>query len=131
MLHPNDFRVNQAWIAFKLNDLPLVLQSGDKVGVIALMDAASCFILSSELVSMQSLELSSDEALRLLTHAQSHKQHLPEMLYLAGGLPGGALGAEAASLGIDVLHASANDLSLFIEEAQEGFKQHFGSGSPF
>jgi hypothetical protein len=47
VLHPNQFQVNEAWIVFKLNDEPLhTVRDGD-FDFIALMDAASGFIVSS------------------------------------------------------------------------------------
>lgn len=45
MLHPNQFQVNEAWIAFQLNDLPIETMQDGSFNCIALMDAASCFIV--------------------------------------------------------------------------------------
>ncbi len=46
MLHPNQFQVNEAWIAFQLNDAPIHTRSDGDFNCIALMDAASCFMMS-------------------------------------------------------------------------------------
>ncbi|MCY1381805.1 hypothetical protein D9M69_697600 [compost metagenome] len=50
MLHPNQFTVNEAWIAFRLNDAPIQTDADGAFNCLALMDAASCFILGTEFV---------------------------------------------------------------------------------
>jgi hypothetical protein len=62
MLHPNQSQVNEAWIAFKLNDAPIRTESDRDVNCVALVDAASCFIvLSTTFVSANEIELSKVE----------------------------------------------------------------------
>ena len=56
MLHPREFQVNEAWIAFKLNEIPITTETDGDFNVIALMDAASCIILGAEFVSATSAE---------------------------------------------------------------------------
>ena len=56
MLHPNQFQVNDTWIAFKLNEAPIATDRDGDFDLIALMDAASCFILSSVTVSVNALQ---------------------------------------------------------------------------
>jgi len=48
MLHPNQFHVNETWIAFQLNETPIITDRDGDFNIIALMDAASCFILGME-----------------------------------------------------------------------------------
>jgi hypothetical protein len=62
MLHPDKFRVNEAWIVFKLSDVPIRTEADGDFDFIALMDAASCFILSSETVPVRQVELTKMEA---------------------------------------------------------------------
>jgi len=47
VLHPNQFQVNEAWIAFKLNGDPIHTEHDGDFNFFALMDAASCFLLGS------------------------------------------------------------------------------------
>ena len=47
MLHPSQFELHSAWIAFQLNDQTISTQLDGDFNLIALMDAASCFILGS------------------------------------------------------------------------------------
>jgi hypothetical protein len=56
MLHPSQFEVNEAWILFRLNRAPVQTELEGDFNCIALMDAASCFILSSELIAITAVE---------------------------------------------------------------------------
>jgi len=47
MLQPGQFAPNQAWILFKLNQVPISTETDGEFDVIALMDAASLFITPS------------------------------------------------------------------------------------
>lgn len=64
MLHPREFQVNEAWIVFKLNDAPISTEADGDFNVIALMDAASCFILGAVFVPVTSAEPSEMEVKR-------------------------------------------------------------------
>jgi hypothetical protein len=77
VLDPSQFQVNEAWIAFKLNDAPVVTELDGDFNVLALMDAASCMILGSEFVCAGSSEPSQLESKRLLKGGHSHKQQFP------------------------------------------------------
>jgi hypothetical protein len=66
VLHPNQFQVNEAWIAFQLNDEPIHTEQDGSFNCVALMDAASCLILGSELVPLDESEPSQSNARRLL-----------------------------------------------------------------
>ena len=56
MLHPHQFEVNEAWIAFRLNGTPVRTERDGDFNCIALMDAASCFILGLEFIPATSAE---------------------------------------------------------------------------
>jgi hypothetical protein len=80
MLHPKQFAVNEAWIAFRLNSSPIRTQKDGDFDCIALMDAASCFILGSELFPAGTAGPSEASQLptgRLLMQAKRHKQQFP------------------------------------------------------
>jgi len=129
VLHPNQFQVNEAWIAFKLNDAPIQTESDGDFNFIALMDAASCFILSSAPVPTSATEPSKMEARRLLKEGQAHKQQLPKTLFISGEQPAIFLAVEAERQGITVVRVPEDQLLLFIGEAREGFREHLGGGS--
>ena len=129
MLHPNQFQVNEAWIAFKLNDVPIVTESDGDFNLVALMDAASCFIVSSALVSLSVAEPSQMEARRLLKEGQAHKQQLPKTLFVPDDQPAKLLTVEAERQGITVVRVPEDQLLPFVGEAREGFKERFGGRS--
>lgn len=128
-MHPSQFQVNEAWIAFKLNDAPIITESDGDFNFIALMDAASCFILSSAPVSVSAAEPSKIEVKRLLKQGQAHKQQLPKTLFIPSSQAADFLTLEAARQGITVVRVPEDQLLPFIGEAREGFKERFGGAS--
>jgi hypothetical protein len=77
MLHPKQFEVNEAWIAFRLNGSPVRTERDGDFNCLALMDAASCFILGSEFIPITAAEPTRAQLRRLLKNAQRHKEQLP------------------------------------------------------
>jgi hypothetical protein len=128
MLHPNQFQVNEAWIAFKLNDTPVVTEADGDFNVLALMDAASCMILGTEFVRADSSEPSQLESKRLLKGGHSHKQQFPKKLFIPTNQTADLLSTEAKRNKIHVDHVPEDQLLVFIGEAREGFKQHVSGG---
>ena len=129
MLHPNQFQVNEAWIIFKLNDAPIYTERDGDFNFIALMDAASCFILSSAPVPTSAPEPSKLEAKRLLKEGQAHKQQLPKKLFVPSNQVASLLSAEAERQGITVVSVPEDQLLPFIGEARESFKERFGGSA--
>lgn len=128
MLHPNQFQVNEAWIVFKLNDEPIHTEKDGDFDFIALMDAASCFIVSSSPTPSSAGEPTRLEAKRMLKQGKAHKNQLPKTLFVPEHQPAQQLKAEAESHGITVVEVPEDQLLLFIGEAQEGFREQFGIG---
>ena len=125
MLHPNQFTVNEAWIAFRLNDAPIQTEADGAFNCLALMDAASCFILASEFIPANASEPSQIEVRRMLKKAQSHKQQLPQTLFVAHGQPSDSIAREAKRQGISVVQVPESELLIFIGEARDGFRERF------
>jgi hypothetical protein len=129
MLHPNQFAVNEAWIAFQLNDAPIHTEQDGSFNCIALMDAASCFILGTEFVAASEVEASQLEIRRLIKQGKSHKNQLPKTLFLAREQPSGSIETEATRQKIAVVRVPEKELLVFIGEAREGLRERFGSGT--
>ena len=129
VLHPNQFQVNEAWIVFKLNDAPIPTAADGDFNLIALMDAASCFILGTVTISTDEAELAIFDAEQLLKNGKAHKQVLPSKLLIPKHLPVGVLAKEAESQGIAVVYVSEKQLLLFIEDPREHFKESFSGDS--
>jgi hypothetical protein len=125
MLHPKQFEVNEAWIAFRINNAPIRTELDGDLNCIALMDAASCFILSSEFIPVTAEEPTQDDLRRLLENAQRHKQQLPRTLFVLDGEVTDLLTREATQQNIDVVRVSESELLIFIGEARQGFAEEF------
>jgi hypothetical protein len=128
MLHPRQFQVNEAWIAFQLNSLPVYTVRDGSFNSVALMDAASCYIFGMVLVPVDDPEPSRSEVRRLLKMGWAHKRRYPALLFLPAGRFPVLLAAEAERLGITVVPVQESQLLVFIGEAREGFKERFESG---
>ena len=126
VLHPNQFQVNEAWIAFRLNSVPIRTEQDGDLNCIALMDAASCFILGATLIPVKDGDLSRAEALDLMGKARRHKQQWPRTLFIPREDAGRWLSREAAKQDIDVVRVPESEVLIFIEDARQGFSERFG-----
>ena len=126
MLHPQQFEVNEAWIAFRINDAPIRTEVDGDFNCMALMDAASCFILGAEFFSAKAAEPTQQEFRRLIESARSHKEQLPNTLYVAEEAEAEAITREATEQGIEVVRVPEDELEVFVGEAREGFAGRFG-----
>lgn len=125
MLHPKQFDVNEAWIAFRLNGAPIRTDHDGDFNCLALMDAASCFILGSTLIPSTAAEPTNAQFRALLKDAQRHKNQLPNTLFVAREDVANLIAREATHQNIDVVRVPENELAIFIEEARQGFAQQF------
>ncbi len=129
MLHPSQFEVNEAWIAFWLNNEPIRTAQDGSFNCICLMDAASCFILGNAMTPEHEAEPSELEAKRLLKTGWEHKKKMPKTLLVPKGQFDANLTAAAQHENIDVVPVEEDQLLVFIEDAREGFKEHVQGGS--
>jgi hypothetical protein len=124
VLHPKNYQVNETWITFQLNDAPVMTDRDGDFNVIALIDAASCFILDIGYVSTDALEMSQSEAERLLHAGYSHKKQYPKELLIPSHLTTNVLGEQAERRGINVVRVPEEQLHVLIGEARESFQEH-------
>ena len=125
MLHPNQFEINEAWIVFRLNSVLVPTDEEGSLNCIALMDAASCFILASDLFPATELEPTRVEFRRLLKSARRHTKQLPKTLFVPLGDQIDLAPREVAQHDIDLVRVSESELLVFIEEARQGFSEQF------
>ena len=128
MLHPNQFIVNEAWIIFRINEAPIQTGVDGCFNCLALMDAASCFILGSEFIPATEKEPTELEVRRLLKQGENHKQQLPKAIFLQHEQACASITRVAGNQGITVEQVSERDLLIFIGEARDGFQERFGKG---
>jgi hypothetical protein len=129
MLHPKQFKVNEAWIVFRVNDGPIRTDAEGDFNAIALMDAASCYLLCLELISVGAAEPTRAQFRRMLQDAQRHKQQLPKTLFVAREDVADLVTREATEQNIDVVRVSENELLIFTGEAREAFAERFEESS--
>lgn len=130
MLHPQHFEVNEAWIAFRLNGTPVRTERDGDFNCIALMDAASCFILSSQFVPVTAPEPTRAQFRALLKNAERHKQQLPGTLFIAREDIADLMTREATHQNIEVVRVPESELLVFIAEARQGFAERFEAAPP-
>ena len=130
MLHPNQFQVDEAWIAFKLNDAPIQTEEEGSFNCVCIIDAASCFILGNAFVPTGESEISKSEARRLLKTGWSRHEKFPTTLFVPTGQFQNNLPSEAEREGITVVPVHESQLLVFIGEAREGFREHLQRGDP-
>jgi hypothetical protein len=123
VLHPKQFGVNEAWIAFRLNGAPIETEEDGDFNCIALMDAASCFIFGTELIPLSSEAPTQLQIRRLLRDAQQRKQQFPKTLYIPREDAADLLTLEAQKHKIDVVRLPEKELMMFIGEAREGYEE--------
>lgn len=128
VFHPNQYQVNETWVAFQLDGARVITDSDDDFNVFALMDAASCFILGTGFVPTNLKEFSQMEAKRLLESGYSHKKQYPKQLIIPDDQVANVLSAEAEHCGISVVRVPEDQLQLLIGEAREGFQEHVSKG---
>src|SRR6185312_2578464 len=125
MLHPKQFEVNETWIAFRLNNAPIRTERDGDFNCISLMDAASCFILSSKFIPAPAAEPTRAEFRRLLKDAKRHKQQLPKTLFVPREDVTDRVTLVATQQGIEVVRVPERELLIFIGEAREAFAERF------
>lgn len=129
MLHPNQFQVNEAWVAFTLNDTPIQTEQDGAFNCICLMDAGSCFVLANSMVPSEREEPSQLEAHRLFKAALTHKNRSPSTLFVPNGQFKGNVTAEAQRHGIEVVSVVESELAAIIGEARQGFRERVQNDS--
>lgn len=125
MLHPNQFQPDEAWIVFRLNDEPMRTEEDGSFNVVALMDAASCFIFGAEFVAVEKTEPPPTAVRRLMQAAKKKSRKFPPTLLLPRRQFEKAFVAEAERLGIAVVRVEEIELAAFIGEARAGYRERF------
>jgi len=113
---------------FRLNDDPILTEHEGSFNCIALMDVASCFILSNALVPLASSDVGELDARRLLKQAWEHKQAYPETLLVPPRPFLTTLATELKRHGSTVVPVKSGQIRIFVGEAQQGFREFVSRG---
>ncbi len=125
-MHPKDFRVNEAWLAFRANRAPLRTPEG-AFDVFVLLDAASMYILGHALAVVGAEAPNEEDAAALLREGWSAKQQWPERLLLAGKpTADNGFSRAAQSNGIPVATVAPTEIRVYTSDVRSTFAEHFG-----
>lgn len=124
MLEPDQFSTNEAWVVFQLNELPIRTEQDGDFNCVALMDAASGFIMATVFVAVGEAEPCAFEIRRLFKSGLARGHRQPDSLFVPKGQFPVILPAEAARQGITVVPVHESELSAFIGAAKRGFREH-------
>jgi hypothetical protein len=125
-MHPKDFRVNEAWLAFRANSVPIRSPEGE-FDVFVLMDAASMYIFGQALAVVGAEAPTGEDAAALLREDWQSKQEWPQRLILAGKASAENGFCRAAQWnGIPVVSVAAKELRVYISDVRSAFAEHFG-----
>jgi len=129
MLHPNQFSPHSAWVAFQLNDRTISTQIEGDFNLLALMDAASCFILGTMSIPVGTGGPSQLDVKRLLKDGQSQAKQWPQRLIISADMVVGHLHKEAERHDVRVEQVPQADLEALIGEARQSFNEYL-KGQP-
>lgn len=125
MLHPKNYHVNETWIVFKLNDAPIHTEEDGDFNYLVLMDAASCFIVSSAMIPASEAEPSLMESKRMLKQGKAHRNELPREFIIPNEQRADLLASEARRQGITIVRLPEAQLRMYTGEAREAFRKKF------
>ncbi len=131
MITPDQFRVNEAWIAVRVNEEFLLVQD-EPYDIYVLMDAASCYVMGyvlSRVVDETPLEKDVKE---LFQTAFEAKNQWADMLIVTEDSPADdAFRKEAEQNGIDVKRINESDLETILGPLKKTFASGFMRGSEY
>lgn len=128
-MHPRDFEVNQTWLAFRVNQRPIVAE-GQELDIFMLQDAASMFIFGNAFAAHEDEAPALAEVSHLLHQAWARQQTWPAELVLAGKPSRtNAFASVARQLGIRVRSVPEAQMSFYIKDVQSSLEEYFRRGA--
>ncbi|MBI2399076.1 MAG: hypothetical protein HYV17_14905 [Xanthomonadales bacterium] len=126
VIHPDDYRVNQTWLIFKVNEVPIRTMEDGDFDCLVLMDAASACIVAQVMVPVTEAEPSLLECKQMFKQGKARKNQLPRELIIPQELQADVLAREAVRQGMKVVRLPETQLQVYTSEARDGFREHFG-----
>ncbi len=125
MITPDQFRVNEAWIAVRINDQFLFVQD-EPYDVYVLVDAASCYVLGHVLSPVVE-EAPREKALKeLFQTAFRAKKQWADILLLTGNSPADeAFKKQGEQKGLSTKTVNPADLEPILGPLKESFASDF------
>jgi hypothetical protein len=126
MLTPNQFRVNEVWIAFRVNESFMFVQD-EPYDIYVLMDAASAYAFGHVLARVTDEIPKEKDVDALFQEAWGAKRQWPRKLILAEDDPAKIIfRMQAEKNGLSFETVPLSDLSPIVEPMKELFASEFG-----
>lgn len=125
-LLPNQFKVNEAWIVVKVNEIPIELREGNFY-IYVIMDAASTYIIGQALSKVENDSPSKDDVTSIFKSGWDQTKSWPKKLIIPDAAsPNNSFFTTAQQLNIAVEFIPKTCLLSFIKPVQESFLTKFG-----
>jgi len=125
-LDPNQFKVNEVWIAFRVNESFLSVQE-EPYDIYVLMDAASAYVLGHLISRVVDEAPHEKDVSNLFNEAWGVKRQWPNKLIVPEDDPAGIVFQEQAEKnGLSFATVPLSDLSPVIGDLKELFASGFG-----
>lgn len=125
MLIPDQFRVNEAWIAVRVNESFLFVK-GEPYDIYVLMDAASCYVLGHVLSKVTDQAPHEKDVESLFKKAWEAKNQWAEKLILTeNSTAEDVFKKQAEKNGLSVRIVPLSDLEPIVGPLKESFESYF------
>jgi hypothetical protein len=125
MMTPDQFRVNEAWIAVRINEEFLLVQD-EPYDIYVLIDAASCYVFGHVLSRVVDEAPQEKDVRDLFQTAFRAKNQWADILILAGNAPSDdVFKKHAEQEGLFIKTVSAPDLEAILGPLKESFASTF------
>lgn len=129
MLSPDQFRVNEAWIAVRINEAFLFVKE-EPYDIYILMDAASCYVLGHVLSRVIDEAPNENDIRDLFQTAWQAKSQWAETLIITENSPAeDVFSKHARQNGLSVKKVSISDLEPILGPLKESFTSDFMGGT--
>lgn len=125
MISPDQFRVNEAWIAVRINEEFLLVQD-EPYDIYVLVDAASCYVLGHVLSRVVDEAPKEKDVKDLFQAAFRAKNQWAEIVILTGNSPSDVVFRKKAEQeGLPIKIVSSSDLEPILGPLKESFASDF------
>ncbi|MDY0186295.1 MAG: hypothetical protein RBR16_00045 [Syntrophus sp. (in: bacteria)] len=125
MITPDQFRVNEAWIAARVNESFLFIQD-EPYDAYVLVDAASCYVLGHVLFRVVDETPQEKDLKELFQAAFQAKNQWADMLILTGNSPvDDAFKNQGQQQGLASITVDPSDLEPILGPLKESFASNF------
>ena len=121
-MQPSDFRVNETWLAYRINQAPMQIE-GQDVDLYVLQDAASMFLFGNLFAPHGADYPDAEEIEKLMMSAHKKRDEWPVELFLPGShLSDNSFAKIAQKHGICIRSVPESQMSFYIKDTQEAYE---------